>query len=411
MSDFFISEMSVTALLIFPILRAFSKPLKSCKAIPLLPFAAFAICIFIVLGQGPSISFLPVLLIVLICIITESLRFVKLCIGLPNHFYGTFAVIVRFLLLIIFFKIIVFISVMEFKFPHTDRFALKKAGISRNLLFENEKTPSPYGFLYKKALFLPSSASEKDKFTAGTGTQHFNNGAGNLENENAEKPLIIIMNRFKHTSPEPESITMHLVQKGFEVIELHSLEKRRRVLPRLDEFLCIIKAISGQTFPIPEKIEAGSLSFAALGKVVTAYAKNRPVFAFSEGSAAEVITGFALKDKNLSGVFILLSEKEAYTAGIKPGKNLLLETKSGLGFEQNSSGIPFFFLIRRPREMFPRFTDICFANTAALLSKNRTGDAEEKERANLFENWINTKLESLSPESYSDTGTEEKNDI
>ena len=101
MSDLFVSEILVLILLILPLIRPFSKALKTAGAIPFLPLASFIILVFTIIGQGLIFSLIPTALIVIICIITEFARFVMFLKQVPNNFYTIPSILLRIFVLIL----------------------------------------------------------------------------------------------------------------------------------------------------------------------------------------------------------------------------------------------------------------------------------------------------------------------
>lgn len=382
MSDFFISEMLVLGLLLPPLLRPFSKSLKNSKAVPLLPFLDFFICLSVIAGQGPSISFVPVLFIVTACIITESSRFVKLCTGVPNNFYGVFACTIRGFLLSALVSAGVFSFIIE-----SNNFIEEKEKIFYTPLLKNEKDSLPYGFLYKKR-----------EETSGT-------------SESSAKPLVIILNHLEQTTSKPKVITLYLAKKGFEVMEIHSLQNPRSFMPRLEEFICVVKALFARQFPQPEKLKSSSKNLAALDKAISTFGKNRPVFAFAEGASTDLLIQFASNRTPLAGAFILLSEQEPLNIQTENENSFMQEAKNSTAFDLNSAEKSVFFLLQIP-EKFPGMSNLYQTDAAAVFlckklaaetefseSKNinkNAADNPDLETAKLLEKWISARTEFLS---------------
>lgn len=392
MSDFFIGEMLILGLLLVPILRPFSNSLKECKTIPTLDFLALFICFLAVLGYGARISFLPVMLITFICIITETPRFVKSVRSLPNDEYGIFAVTVRCVLAVFIFVIAGFAVVSEINLPPQKKFKHVKG---KELSASNKALPVN-GLSYKKALPLIKEEKEKSE-EHGMEIEAEEIKKSVTQNKWDAPPLIIVLNHVRKSIPEPNMITVYFAERDFDVIQLFSLEKTFGFIPSFDEFFCITKALLSGTYPMPEKINADKKAFKHLNGIMEAYGKNRPVFAFAEGASTDVLTQFAFENEDLTGAFILLSEEEPRNIQTKNENVFELESKSTKDFEQTSSEKKLLVFLQPP-QMLPGMADIrCTDMISSVLCKSYADKkgAERFKTASVFEKWIFERMEFL----------------
>lgn len=102
MSDLFISEILVFALLLPVLMRPFFRRLQRIEGIALLPLLAFLLCFAVIAAAGFRLTFMPVFLFSFLVFLSGLSRMFRLFRGLPTDWYSPFSTVSSGFLLLIF---------------------------------------------------------------------------------------------------------------------------------------------------------------------------------------------------------------------------------------------------------------------------------------------------------------------
>ena len=354
MSDFFVGEILVLLLLILPLIRPFSKALKAADAVPLLPFAALIILIFAIIGQGLMFSFIPTILIVIICIITEFARFVMFLRQVPNNFYTIPSVLLRvfvlFLLAGSFFAAFYLSPEREY---------------SVSTLI-NEKTNINFfleGIEKEAALcYTPEPCAEPNQ-------------------------VIITVPSFPLSSDELDTSGRYLLDEGYKISELILGKKKgfKYGFKRSEIFFAVWDSL----FKNPKSNKEDRELVPAI-EAISSFYKGKELFLFAEGERITELCDYYNKNPNaFSGAFFVLSEDDPLPKGLKEDLYTVLYEKD-LKFSEASAEFPICFLIK-PKECLAAFGDLRGNDILAgiLLGSSRDLGRENRlETLRTFEKWL-----------------------
>ena len=357
MSDFFVSEILVLILLILPLIRPFSKALKTADAIPLFPIASLIVLILSIIGQGLIFSLIPTALIVIICIITEFARFVMFLRQVPNNFYTIPSILLRIFVLILlsgaFYAAFYFSP--EREYPVFTSIA-EKERISF-IVDEKEKTAGVY---YKP------------------------------EPCNKENAAIIIVPLFPNEVAG--TFDRYLLNEGYKVASL-SLPKKtgyKYKLKNSEIFFAVVDSMFNTKTAEASK-NAGNENLGISLSPFIRFFGDTELFLIGEGAQVQDLLNFYNKNPNtFSGAFFIISEDSTLPDGLKEGTYTVLNEKD-LKFSENLALFPICFFIQS-KESLTGFGDIRGNDILASLLLESDRDLGRQDRVNTikaFEKWLN----------------------
>ena len=357
MSDFFVSEILVLILLILPLIRPFSKALKTADAIPLLPLASLIVLILSIIGQGLIFSLIPTALIVIICIITEFARFVMFLRQVPNNFYTIPSILLRIFVLI-----------------------LLSGAFYAAFYFSPEKEYPVFTSLAEKEK-ISFIAEEKEK-TAGVYYKP--------EPCRNEKEAIIIV------PPFPNEIAgtfdRYLLNEGYKVASL-SLPKKtgyKYKLKNSEIFFSVVDSVLNTKTEQASKNTGNENLGTSLSSLIRFFG-NTELFLIGEGTPVQDLLDYYNKNPNaFSGAFFIISEGSPLPDGLKEGTYTVLNEKD-LKFSENIALFPICFFIQS-KESLTGFGDIRGNDILASFLLGYSRDLGRQDRVNTikaFEKWLN----------------------
>lgn len=369
MSDLLVSEVLILFLLVLPILRPFFKQLKSTDAISILPLFALFISILVIVGQGISVSFLPILGIVIICIITEFTRFVMFLGGLPNNFYSFFSILLRFFLLIL----IITTTAYCFYFSPEAEYKLDYKNIKKeNLVLKVSKKE-----LEIAKVFTPNK----------------------LANEHI---AVLILGSFYNPQDElntMNTLTSFIANAGYKTIEMTQINEKEHwySVKGYDSFTDVVYAITKKEMP---KSVINDKLFNSVISHIVEYTKGKELYVISEGKYSQAIQDYSVQQpKAFAGIFYVVS-KENFSID-KPQKEIRSLSENSfyilkedqLSFSQEIVDYPVCLLLR-DAEKLPNFGELrCndILATKLLGSSRDLGKYDRLNLASIFEKWLKIK--------------------
>lgn len=354
MSDFFAGEILVLLLLILPLIRPFSKALKTADAIPLLPLASLIVLIFAIIGQGLIFSFIPTILIVIICIITEFSRFVMFLRQVPNNFYTIPSILLRvfvlFLLAGSFFAAFYLAPEREYRVSTLLR-------EKNTVKFISDRKEQEAAFCY-----TPEPCAKPNQ-------------------------VIITVPSFPVSSNELGTSGRYLLDEGYKISEI-ILEKKQGFkyrFKRSEIFFEVLDSILKK----PKSYTEDKKLIPAI-EAISSFYKGSELFLFAEGERVVQLCDYYNKNLNsFSGAFFVLSEDEPLPQGLKDNFYTVLYEKD-LKFSDTSAKFPICFLIK-PKESLASFADLRGNDVLASLLLGSSRDLGRENRLNTlrtFEKWL-----------------------
>ena len=357
MSDFFVSEILVLILLILPLIRPFSKALKTADAIPLFPLASLIVLILSIIGQGLIFSLIPTALIVIICIITEFARFVMFLRQVPNNFYTIPSILLRIFVLILlsgaFFAAFYFSP--EREYPVFTSIA-EKERVSF-IADEKEKTAGVY--------YKPEPCRN-------------------------EKEAIIIVPPFPNEVAG--TFDRYLLNEGYKVASL-SLPKKtgyKYKLKNSEIFFSVVDSVLNTKTEQASK-NVGDENLGTNLSPLIRFFGDTELFLIGEGDQVQGLLDYYNKNPNaFSGAFFIISEDSPLPNGLKEGSYTVLN-ENDLKFSENIALFPICFFIHS-KESLTGFGDIRGNDILASLLLGSSRDLGRQDRLNTikaFEKWLN----------------------
>ncbi|EMB20642.1 hypothetical protein HMPREF9723_02102 [Treponema denticola OTK] len=357
MSDFFVSEILVLILLILPLIRPFSKALKTADAIPLFPLASLIVLILSIIGQGLIFSLIPTALIVIICIITEFARFVMFLRQVPNNFYTIPSILLRIFVLILlsgaFFAAFYFSP--EREYPVFTSIA-EKERVSF-IADEKEKTAGVY--------YKPEPCRN-------------------------EKEAIIIVPPFPNE--DAGTFDRYLLNEGYKIASL-SLPKKTGYKYKLKNsgiFFSVFDSVFNTKTAETSKNADNENLGTSLSSLIRFF-WDTELFLIGEGDQVQDLLDYYNKNPNaFSGAFFIISEGTPLPKGLKEGTYTVLNEKD-LKFSENIALFPICIFIQS-RESLTGFGDIRGNDILASLLLGSSRDLGRQDRVNTikaFEKWLN----------------------
>ncbi len=367
MSDLLVSEILILFLLFLPSVRPFSKSLKKAAALSILPFIALIISVLVIAGQGISFSLLPVIIIVIVCIITEFARFVMFLCRVPNDFYSIpsllFRIFMLFLLTAVVFSCFYFSPESEYKTDYSK--FLKQDVIIR---LDGKKTNVG-------TCFVPKTSAH-------------------------EQITVLVLGSFPNQIGNINTITGFLADAEYKTIELTNPENNYLwYMPKGgEEFISVFNSIIKKEIQINTKINIENFN-SAISQIIE-NEKNSAVYVISEGIYNQAIYDYAAEHPEaFAGIFYVLSQEEHSSAlsenrsaikGINPKNVYVLQEDETLRFSKELGRYPVCFFLRS-KEKLPHFGELRCRDVlaAGLLGSSR--DLGKKDRikvAEIFEKWL-----------------------
>ena len=357
MSDFFVSEILVLILLILPLIRPFSKALKTADAIPLFPIASLIVLILSIIGQGLIFSLIPTALTVIICIITEFARFVMFLRQVPNNFYTIPSILLRIFVLV-----------------------LLSGAFYAAFYFSPEKEYPVFTSLAEKER-ISSIAEEKEK-TAGVYYKP--------EPCRNEKEAIIIVPPFPNR--EVGTFDRYLLNEGYKVASL-SLPKKtgyKYKLKNSEIFFSVVDSVLNTKTEQASK-NVGDENLGTNLSSLIRFFGDTELFLIGEGDQVQGLLDYYNKNPNVfSGAFFIISEDLPLPDGLKEGTYTVLNEKD-LKFSENIALFPICFFIQS-KESLTGFGDIRGNDILASILLGSSRDLGRQDRVNTiktFEKWLN----------------------
>lgn len=359
MSDFLVSEILVLILLIPPCLRPFSKGLKKAGAVPLLPWFAAVILLFIMFGQGITVSLLPVIAIAVICIITEFARFVMFLNGLPNGFYSGFSYFLRIFMLILLGG--VFFCTFYFS-PERDYPANYSDFTKEDLIFNSNGKEFCGGVFYKPQ---------------------------NVKNEHI---TVAVLSAYPHCSSYSNTFSRFFANAGYNTVELTNPENINiKFLPkRYTEFLASCNAVLKRNGKKEHKEKQNPDFFNFTVSEILNLRKNSSFYVIAEGRYRQALYDYFVQNPGaFSGIFFILSEEEEIS-GLNRERSCILDERGQLKFSHELSEFPVCLFIR-PKEKLSQFGELRCDDVLAARLLGASRDLGRKDRitaAEVFEKWL-----------------------
>ena len=358
MSDLFVSEILVLILLVLPLIRPFSKALKTAGAIPLLPLVSFIILVFTIMGQGLIFSLIPTALIVIICIITEFARFVMFLRQVPNNFYTIPSILLRIFVLI-----------------------LLSGAFYATFYFSPEREYPVFTSITEKER-ISFIADEKEK-TAGVYYKP--------EPCRNEKEAIVIVPPLAN-GEYAGTFDRYLLNEGYKIASL-SLPKKtgyKYKLKNSEIFFSVFDSVFNTKIAEVSK-NAGNENLGTSLSSLIRFFGNTELFLIGEGTPVQDLLDYYNKNPNaFSGAFFIISEGSPLPDGLKEGTYTVLNEKD-LKFSENLALFPICFFIQS-KESLTGFGDIRGNDILASLLLESDRDLGRQDRVNTikaFEKWLN----------------------
>ncbi len=365
MSDILVSELLVLALLILPLIRPFSKGLNQAAAIPIFPLFAGVITVFIILGQGLYFSLVPVILIVVICIITEFARFVMMVRQVPNHFYSIPAIILRIFLIFLLAGCVFII----FSFSGEREVECNFAGATiEEIKFKNEIAGMQF--------FKPQK-----------------------ENRNLH---ILVLDAFNSIPENQNTITRYLINEGYSVSQVNILQATKPDsklnLKRLPEFSVTLKKVLtrfGFKIAVPDlKLQDEEFNLLIDESIKKIKRTGSLIFVFCEGQYNQALYNYAEKNPNaFAGIFFADSGSLKNFTGGNNHKFFILGKKDNLKFSKEIAQFPYCLFIQNKTEI-SEFGELGSNDVLAAKLLGGSRDIGREERiflAQSFGKWMNLK--------------------
>ena len=357
MSDFFVSEILVLILLILPLIRPFSKALKTADAIPLFPIASLIVLILSIIGQGLIFSLIPTALIVIICIITEFARFVMFLRQVPNNFYTIPSILLRIFVLILLSG--AFYAAFYFS-PEREYPVFTSITEKERISFIADDKETKAGVYYK-----PEPCRN-------------------------EKEAIIIVPPFPNR--EVGTFDRYLLNEGYKIASL-SLPKKtgyKYKLKNSEIFFSVFDSVfNSKTAEAPKNTGNENLG-TSLSSLIRFFG-NTELFLIGEGTPVQDLLDYYNKNPNaFSGAFFIISEGSPLPDGLKEGTYTVLNEKD-LKFSENIALFPICFFIQS-KESLTGFGDIRGNDILASFLLESSRDLGRQDRVNTikaFEKWLN----------------------
>ena len=357
MSDFFVSEILVLILLVLPLIRPFSKALKTADAIPLLPLVSLIVLILSIIGQGLIFSLIPTALIVIICIITEFARFVMFLRQVPNNFYTIPSILLRIFVLILLSG--AFYAAFYFS-PEREYPVFTSITEKERISFIADDKETKAGVYYK-----PEPCRN-------------------------EKEAIIIVPPFPNR--EVGTFDRYLLNEGYKIASL-SLPKKtgyKYKLKNSEIFFSVFDSVfNSKTAEAPKNTGNENLG-TSLSSLIRFFG-NTELFLIGEGTPVQDLLDYYNKNPNaFSGAFFIISEGSPLPDGLKEGTYTVLNEKD-LKFSENIALFPICFFIQS-KESLTGFGDIRGNDILASFLLESSRDLGRQDRVNTikaFEKWLN----------------------
>ncbi|UTC91113.1 hypothetical protein E4N80_01960 [Treponema denticola] len=358
MSDLFVSEILVLILLVLPLIRPFSKALKTAGAIPLLPLVSFIILVFTIMGQGLIFSLIPTALIVIICIITEFARFVMFLRQVPNNFYTIPSILLRIFVLI-----------------------LLSGAFYATFYFSPEREYPVFTSITEKER-ISFIADEKEKMA---GVYYKPEPCRN------EKEAIVIVPPLAN-GEYAGTFDRYLLNEGYKIASL-SLPKKtgyKYKLKNSEIFFSVFDSVFNTKTAEVSK-NAGNENLGTSLSSLIRFFGNTELFLIGEGHPVQDLLDYYNKNPNaFSGAFFIISEGSPLPDGLKEGTYTVLNEKD-LKFSENLALFPICFFIQS-KESLTGFGDIRGNDIFASLLLESDRDLGRQDRVNTikaFEKWLN----------------------
>ncbi|EMB22344.1 hypothetical protein [Treponema denticola] len=357
MSDLFVSEILVLILLVLPLIRPFSKALKTAGAIPLLPLVSLIVLILSIIGQGLIFSLIPTALIVIICIITEFARFVMFLRQVPNNFYTIPSILLRIFVLILLSG--AFYAAFYFS-PEREYPVFTSITEKERISFIADDKETKAGVYYK-----PEPCRN-------------------------EKEAIIIVPPFPNR--EVGTFDRYLLNEGYKVASL-SLPKKtgyKYKLKNSEIFFSVVDSVlNTKTEQASKNVGDENLGI-SLPSLIRFFGDTE-LFLIGEGDQVQGLLDYYNKNPNaFSGAFFIISEDLPLPDGLKEGTYTVLNEKD-LKFSENIALFPICFFIQS-KESLIGFGDIRGNDIFASFLLGSSRDLGRQDRINTikaFEKWLN----------------------
>ncbi len=365
MSDIFISELLVAALLLPVLIRPFFQHLQRVYALAILPFIAFFVCIFVLIGQGIFLSFALLTVLTLIVCCSELGRVTALFQQMRNDFYGTASAIVRVVLLFLFGAYLFFL----FRFMPVPPYKIT-GELTVTPLFSDSKIETPV-----QARLISS--------TSATTAEH--------------NDVLVILASPLFGSNGLGTPARVIADKGYSVIEL-TQQSGTGFLPRFELYERLLPLIGKKQGRYLKKVSDESDTAAGfiivLKKIAEKYGKTKQLFVYADGIYTDVIARYALNHPDIfSGVFFSFSEEEplpSTPAGwAASGTTGILKTDA-------ERFAPFYFFVQ-PYQNLTGFSSLASDDpfTSLLLGVSDEGMKQSRQAeikaADLFCKWLTQK--------------------
>lgn len=357
MSDLFVSEILVLILLVLPLIRPFSKALKTADAIPLLPLVSLIVLILSIIGQGLIFSLIPTALIVIICIITEFARFVMFLRQVPNNFYTIPSILLRIFVLI-----------------------LLSGAFYAAFYFSPEREYPVFTSLAEKER-ISFIADEKEK-TAGVYYKP--------EPCRNEKEAIVIVPPFPNEVAG--TFDRYLLNEGYKIANLSIPKKTgyKYKLKNSEIFFSVFDSVFNTKTAEVSK-NAGNENLGTSLSHLIRFFWDTELFLIGEGAQVQGLLDYYNKNPNaFSGAFFIISEDSPLPDGLKEGTYTVLNEKD-LKFSENIALFPICFFIQS-KESLTGFGDIRGNDIFASLLLGAERDLGRQDRlktVKTFEKWLN----------------------
>lgn len=356
MSDFLVSEILVLVLLLPPLLRPFSKSLQKAVAVPILPLFSAAISVLVIWGHGLTVSFVPILFMVAVSIITEFIRFVLFLGKLPNNFYSIPSILLRIFLLTL--VIGLFCGVFYFS-PEQEYKTGNVQILKEPLTAVKNGRETQTGFCYTPQTKI--------------------NGK------------VLVINAFLNSTGTPSTVSLYLAGKGYTVMELIPFVKseKKMFIKRGEAFFTALHSIfKNETL----SAQADRGEFYEVLSALTE--KERPFYVFAEGPYTKFLADYTAKHPAaFEGVFYAVSEDNMLLTQPELKNAYILDERKDIRFSQNIKSYPSCVFIRK-KEVFAGWGELRCEDILAAMLLGATRDLGRRDRiftGETVEKWLELK--------------------
>ena len=308
MSDFFIGEILVLALLCIVLLRPFFNRLQRIEGISIFPLIALLICLAIIAGNGLKISFIPVLLFSFFLFLSGLHRLVRLFLQLPTDWFSPASVVYAGVLLLVWIGV----------FAATVLFAPENGYLSEvpvhRTVFVQKASPGVWGTY---TITAPVETSDKNDIPS----------------------VVIMTSDIASSAGSRNTSAWILAENGYTVVEAdyrstYDYTNFLLYYPLLRKFFFLSGKITGFPYIMTSKTEIDQVQFKELERLVeyvdTEYGSSVQVFAIAGGTGISPLQKMIEKNPTFfNGSVYITSTSSVPSLGVE-GDSVVVMLDSGM---------------------------------------------------------------------------------